>query len=87
FRVSAIAAALISIVAILVMLGLLIRVLMQPLHLMGRAMQDIAQGEGDLTKRLAVTSRDEFGVLGDAFNQFVERIHRSIREVAGTAHK
>ncbi|WP_151420950.1 methyl-accepting chemotaxis protein PctA [Pseudomonas aeruginosa] len=87
FRVSAIAAALISIVAILVPLGLLIRLLMQPLHLMGRAMQDIAQGEGDLTKRLAVTSRDEFGVLGDAFNQFVERIHRSIREVAGTAHK
>ncbi|HCF5545540.1 TPA: methyl-accepting chemotaxis protein PctA [Pseudomonas aeruginosa] len=87
FRVSAVAAALISIVAILVLLGLLIRLLMQPLHLMGRAMQDIAQGEGDLTKRLAVTSRDEFGVLGDAFNQFVERIHRSIREVAGTAHK
>ncbi|HCF7008563.1 TPA: methyl-accepting chemotaxis protein PctA [Pseudomonas aeruginosa] len=87
FRVSAIAAALISIVAILVLLGLLTRLLMQPLHLMGRAMQDIAQGEGDLTKRLAVTSRDEFGVLGDAFNQFVERIHRSIREVAGTAHK
>ncbi|HBO2991394.1 methyl-accepting chemotaxis protein PctA [Pseudomonas aeruginosa] len=87
FRISAIAAALISIVAILVLLGLLIRLLMQPLHLMGRAMQDIAQGEGDLTKRLAVTSRDEFGVLGDAFNQFVERIHRSIREVAGTAHK
>ncbi|HEP8948427.1 TPA: methyl-accepting chemotaxis protein PctA, partial [Pseudomonas aeruginosa] len=87
FRVSAIVAALISIVAILVLLGLLIRLLMQPLHLMGRAMQDIAQGEGDLTKRLAVTSRDEFGVLGDAFNQFVERIHRSIREVAGTAHK
>ncbi|VCX94828.1 Methyl-accepting chemotaxis protein PctA [Pseudomonas aeruginosa] len=87
FRVSAIAAALISIVAILVLLGPLIRLLMQPLHLMGRAMQDIAQGEGDLTKRLAVTSRDEFGVLGDAFNQFVERIHRSIREVAGTAHK
>ncbi|HHF0617802.1 TPA: methyl-accepting chemotaxis protein PctA [Pseudomonas aeruginosa] len=87
FRVSAIAAALISIVAILVLLGLLIRLLMQPLHLMGRAMQDIAQGEGDLTKRLAVTSRDEFGVLGDAFNQFVDRIHRSIQEVAGTAHK
>ncbi|MBX5760537.1 methyl-accepting chemotaxis protein [Pseudomonas aeruginosa] len=87
FRISAIAAALISIVAILVLLGLLIRLLMQPLHLMGRAMQDIAQGEGDLTKRLAVTSRDEFGVLGDAFNQFVERIHRSIREVAGTARQ
>ncbi|WP_048305963.1 methyl-accepting chemotaxis protein PctA [Pseudomonas aeruginosa] len=87
FRVSAIAAALISIVAILVLLGLLIRLLMQPLHLMGRAMQDIAQGEGDLTKRLKVTSNDEFGTLANAFNQFVERIHRSIREVAGTARK
>ncbi|MER0632767.1 methyl-accepting chemotaxis protein PctA [Pseudomonas aeruginosa] len=87
FRVSAIAAALISIVAILVLLGLLIRLLMQPLHLMGRAMQDIAQGEGDLTKRLAVTSNDEFGTLANAFNRFVERIHESIREVAGTARQ
>jgi len=87
FRVSAVAAALISIVAILVLLGLLIRLLMQPLHLMGRAMQDIAQGEGDLTKRLAVTSTDEFGTLANAFNRFVERIHESIREVAGTARQ
>ncbi|MDP5440083.1 methyl-accepting chemotaxis protein PctA [Pseudomonas aeruginosa] len=87
FRVSAIAAALISIVAILVLLGLLIRLLMQPLHLMGRAMQDIAQGEGDLTKRLKVTSNDEFGVLAISFNRFVERIHESIREVAGTARQ
>ncbi|HBO1062608.1 TPA: methyl-accepting chemotaxis protein PctA [Pseudomonas aeruginosa] len=87
FRVSAIAAALISIVAILVLLGLLIRLLMQPLHLMGRAMQDIAQGEGDLTKRLKVTSNDEFGALAISFNRFVERIHESIREVAGTARQ
>ncbi|MER0843132.1 HAMP domain-containing protein, partial [Pseudomonas aeruginosa] len=50
---------------------------------MGRAMQDIAQGEGDLTKRLKVTSNDEFGTLANAFNRFVERIHESIREVAG----
>ncbi len=54
---------------------------------MGRAMQDIAQGEGDLTKRLKVTSNDEFGTLANAFNRFVERIHESIREVAGTARQ
>ncbi|PBL63841.1 chemotaxis protein, partial [Pseudomonas aeruginosa] len=51
------------------------------------AMQDIAQGEGDLTKRLRVTSNDEFGTLANAFNRFVERIHESIREVAGTARQ
>ncbi|HHK2791497.1 TPA: methyl-accepting chemotaxis protein PctA, partial [Pseudomonas aeruginosa] len=87
FRVSAIAAALISIVAIVLLLGMLIRVLMQPLTDMGRAMQDIAQGEGDLTKRLKVTSNDEFGALAISFNRFVERIHESIREVAGTARQ
>ncbi|MDF3932640.1 methyl-accepting chemotaxis protein [Pseudomonas citronellolis] len=87
FRTSAIIATLVAIVAIIFLLGMLIRVLMQPLTAMGRAMQDIAQGEGDLTKRLVVHSRDEFGVLADAFNRFVERIHQSIREVAGTARQ
>ncbi|HGE2142673.1 TPA: methyl-accepting chemotaxis protein PctB [Pseudomonas aeruginosa] len=86
-RTSAIVAALIAVVAIVLLLGMLIRVLMQPLTDMGRAMQDIAQGEGDLTKRLKVTSNDEFGALAISFNRFVERIHESIREVAGTARQ
>jgi len=82
FRASAIVATLVAVVVILLLLGMLIRVLMQPVHLMGRAMQDIAEGEGDLTKRLAIHSRDEFGELADAFNRFVERVHASIREVS-----
>ncbi|OBY60590.1 methyl-accepting chemotaxis protein [Pseudomonas sp. AU12215] len=85
FRNTAIIATVIAIVAILFLLGMLIRVLMAPLTDMGRAMQDIAQGDGDLTKRLQVASNDEFGVLANAFNRFVERIHESIREVASTA--
>lgn len=55
---------------------------MQPLHVMTRAMQDIADGEGDLTRRLTLQNHDEFGILGNAFNRFVERIHTSIREVS-----
>ncbi|MCP1508547.1 methyl-accepting chemotaxis protein [Pseudomonas marginalis] len=55
---------------------------MQPLHMMTRAMQDIADGEGDLTRRLTLQNHDEFGILGNAFNRFVERIHTSIREVS-----
>ncbi|WP_443191621.1 methyl-accepting chemotaxis protein [Pseudomonas indica] len=82
FRASAIVATVIAVIIIIALLGMLIRVLMQPLHAMGRAMQDIAQGEGDLTKRLSIQSQDEFGELATAFNRFVERIHASIREVA-----
>ncbi|WP_103102885.1 methyl-accepting chemotaxis protein [Pseudomonas sp. LFM046] len=82
FRASAIVATLIAVVLIIMLLGMLIRVLMQPLHTMGRAMQDIAQGEGDLTRRLVIHAQDEFGELAGAFNRFVERIHGSIREVS-----
>ncbi|MFW0753128.1 methyl-accepting chemotaxis protein [Pseudomonas sp. H11T01] len=82
FRTSAIIAMAIAVVIIITLLGMLIRVLMQPLLTMGRAMHDIAEGEGDLTKRLTIHGHDEFGALGVSFNRFVERIHTSIREVA-----
>ncbi|AZC52808.1 methyl-accepting chemotaxis protein [Pseudomonas chlororaphis] len=82
FRASAIIATVIAVAIIIVLLGMLIRVLMQPLHVMTRAMQDIADGEGDLTRRLTIQNQDEFGILGTAFNRFVERIHGSIREVS-----
>jgi methyl-accepting chemotaxis protein len=87
FRTSAIIATVIAVVIIMFLLGMLIRVLMQPLLLMGKAMRDIAQGEGDLTKRLNVQSRDEFGELATSFNQFVERIHGSIREVSSATQQ
>ena len=87
FRASAIIATVIAVVIIMLLLGMLIRVLMQPLHVMGRAMRDIAQGEGDLTRRLAVQGKDEFGELAGSFNQFVERIHGSIREVSSATQQ
>ena len=82
FRTSALIAMFIAVAAIAMLLSLLIRVLMRPLTTMGRAMQDIAQGEGDLTRRLVIENKDEFGELASAFNQFVERIHASISEVS-----
>ncbi|MDR9862497.1 methyl-accepting chemotaxis protein [Pseudomonas baetica] len=81
-RTSAVIATVIAVAIIIALLGMLIRILIQPLHVMTRAMEDIADGEGDLTKRLTIVNNDEFGVLGTAFNRFVERIHRSIREVS-----
>jgi methyl-accepting chemotaxis protein len=57
----------------------------RPLQLLTRVMEDISLGEGDLTRRLTVQSRDEIGQLATAFNRFVERIHHSIREVSSAA--
>ncbi|MDI3271286.1 methyl-accepting chemotaxis protein [Pseudomonas sp. AL03] len=82
FRTSAVVATVIAVAIIIALLGMLIRILIQPLHVMTRAMEDIADGEGDLTKRLTIQNQDEFGILGTAFNRFVERVHTSIREVS-----
>ncbi|KIU50780.1 MULTISPECIES: methyl-accepting chemotaxis protein [Pseudomonas] len=87
FRTSAVIVTVIAVAIIIALLGMLIRVLLQPLHIMTRAMEDIAQGEGDLTKRLSIHSNDEFGTLGRAFNHFVERIHSSIREVSSATQQ
>ena len=87
FRTSAVIATIIAVVIIIALLGMLIRVLLQPLHVMTRAMQDIADGEGDLTRRLTIQNHDEFGILGNAFNSFVERIHTSIREVSSATEQ
>lgn len=81
-RDSAIVVTIVAVLAIVALLGVLIRALLGPLRSLTQAMTDIAEGEGDLTRRLTHRGRDEFGALAEAFNRFVERIHGSIREVA-----
>lgn len=84
FRQSAIIATVIAVLVTLLLLGLALRLLMRPLHQISQAMQDIAQGEGDLTRRLTIASQDEFGQLAQGFNRFVDRLHASITEVSST---
>ena len=40
--------------------------------------KDIAQGEGDLTKRIPVTGEDELAELSDFFNQFLQRLNNLV---------
>lgn len=46
--------------------------------------QDIAQGEGDLTRRLPINSKDEIGEIAGFFNLFVEKLQGIISEIAGS---
>lgn len=52
-----------------------------PLKTAIAAMEDIAQGEGDLSKRLEGQGRDEVAALARAFNSFVEKIGRTVSEL------
>ncbi|MFM5845932.1 methyl-accepting chemotaxis protein [Aeromonas veronii] len=51
------------------------------------ALNDIANGDGDLTQRLKVQSQDEIGQLASAFNRFVERIQSVVSQVGETSNR
>lgn len=48
-------------------------------------LRDIAQGEGDLTRTLAVTSKDEMGQLAHWFNLFVEKLQVIVRRLSSNS--
>ena len=56
----------------------------KPLESMTSMLQDIARGEGDLTKHLNATSKDELGEAARCFNLFVDKLHELIVRVAAT---
>ncbi|WP_019613964.1 methyl-accepting chemotaxis protein [Psychromonas ossibalaenae] len=62
-----------------VLLSLLLMQLTKPLHDLQAAMRDIAEGNGDLTKRLDIKSNDEIGRLAEHFNTFVANIHSMMK--------
>src|SRR6202451_4583488 len=73
-------------VLLLIVWGLaLVRSVSKALNSMIRMVEDLAEGEGDLTKRLEIVSHDELGELAKWFNTFLDQIYHIISQVAGTA--
>lgn len=82
-------AILVASVLALVIIGILVSItyiastrVTRPILQMKDAMADIASGEGDLTKRLTISSRDEVGQLAEQFNLFTDKLHRLLIEAA-----
>jgi len=72
------------VIGLLVGLGaafMIVRMVVHPLKVAVDAMNDIAEGEGDLTRRLEVNGKDEIAQLGQAFNMFATKVHGVVSEV------
>lgn len=48
-------------------------------------LRDISEGEGDLTKRLDIITRDETGELSSRFNDFIESVENTIRKIGSSS--
>ena len=59
----------------------LTRSVTRPIHHVVGMFKDIAEGRGDLTRRIVVESEDEIGELASWFNQFMDRLHQILIDV------
>jgi methyl-accepting chemotaxis protein len=50
-------------------------------------MKDVAEGEGDLTKRIEINSNDEVAELGRWFNTFMDKLEGLVIQVANSTHQ
>ncbi|RRV43117.1 methyl-accepting chemotaxis protein [Pseudomonas sp. o96-267] len=50
------------------------------LRLLSAALNDLAAGEGDLTRRVSIDSQDEVGEMADAVNRFIAKLQPIVRE-------
>jgi methyl-accepting chemotaxis protein len=61
------------------------RFVTSPLNSMTHGLRDISEGDGDLTRRLAVLGEDEIGQASSVFNQLMEKLRALIAHVSGSA--
>jgi methyl-accepting chemotaxis protein len=63
------------------------RAIVRPVKRVAASLKDIAEGEGDLTVRLEINSKDEVGMLAYWFNQFIENMDKLISQISDNARK
>ncbi len=82
----------VSIVVVIIALFIVVLVgfalsnrLIKPINLMAQGLDDLATGEGDLTKRVHVDTHDEFENLANKLNNFLDTLQQMVRDIRVSA--
>jgi methyl-accepting chemotaxis protein len=84
---SAIIIGIISMCAFFAVVFFLAGSIITPIKSVATGIEDIAQGEGDLTGRLKVKRQDEVGSLAEGFNLFIGNLQAMIKEISSGVSK
>ena len=79
--------ALVGLGMLLVLAVVLGRRVVNRLHLLIAALNDLAAGEGDLTRRVKLDSRDEIGDMAASVNRFIDKLQPIVREAGNVAQR
>ena len=80
-RTSMIGIGVVILLIALIVVYLVARTMVKPIQTAVSALQNIAQGEGDLTVRLSITGNDEITDMAEYFNKTIAKIGASIQQV------
>jgi methyl-accepting chemotaxis protein len=67
--------------AAVVLVNWIVSILFRDLFSLQKALNDIANGDGDLTRRININSRDEVGLVANDFNRFTDNVHKIIQHL------
>ncbi|PAF16924.1 methyl-accepting chemotaxis protein [Terribacillus saccharophilus] len=81
------AVTIISIILGILLSILLLKSILVPLRSLNRQLEDIAQGDADLTQKVAVKSKDEFGQLAASFNAFVHSLAGIVKQISSSSQQ
>ncbi|MCH7858744.1 MAG: methyl-accepting chemotaxis protein [Candidatus Marinimicrobia bacterium] len=72
----------------IVLLFFLINIFLnRPINKMIAVLQDIEQGEGDLTKRINSQSKDEIGEMGRLFDSFMSKLQEMFKKISSRSEQ
>lgn len=86
-KTASIIGTLIALIVGIVITRLIVIGIVNPILQTNLILKDIANGQGDLTKRLAVNSTDEIGQLSGHFNNFMNKLQSVITDVVHSANQ
>jgi methyl-accepting chemotaxis protein len=69
-----------SVILVLIVSMIANKTIITPIKNILAVTSDLAEGEGDLTKRITVNSNDEILEIAQYMNQFIEKVHASVSE-------
>ncbi len=72
---------LLSMVIVAVIIMITSKTIIKPINDTVASLKDISEGEGDLTTRLEIRTKDEVGQLSGRFNDFIEKLQIMIRDI------
>ncbi|PIE62045.1 MAG: hypothetical protein CSA29_00155, partial [Desulfobacterales bacterium] len=74
------------IIFLILILNIAMKMILKPINETIVTLEDISEGEGDLTKRLKVRSSDEASLLSLNINKFIDKLQQMIKRIAEHTH-